>query len=975
VVFTDITERKRHEEAIRASEERQAFLLQVSDALRPLQDAEAIQATATALLLRHFAAGWCYFVEWDDAEMVGVVLRDATREGLPSLAGVHDVSDVPEFLAFLRSGQALIVHDYASYELLSPRIRNRYTNLGFRSMVGVPLVKDGQLVALLLVGDTEPREWSAVDVSVVEEMAERTWATLERARAEARLRASEERYRTLFTSIDQGFCTIEVLFDAEEEPVDYVFLTTNPAFATTTGLTDAVGKRMRALAPDHEAHWFEIYGRIAQTRIPERFEAEAAALGSWYNVFAFPVGEPEQRQVGILFENITERKHAEERQAFFLRLDDALRSLSDPIAIQSTASRLLGEHLRTDRSYYVEFDLTRQVAVIHRDYVRGDAPSLVGTWPFALFDFFASMDELARGVPIVVEDVATNAATRSAVAAYGAVAVQAYMLVPLRKAGDLVDGMIVTQAEPRQWTADELALLQEVAERTWAAVERARTEAALRESEERYRRIVDQASDYAIFSTDAERRIETWPPGAAAVFGWTAEEAVGQLMDITFTPADRTAGVPEQEFAEARTTGRAPNVRWHVRKDGTYVFIEGDTYARQSEQGEFQGVFKIGQDLTARKATEDALRQSEATLATVLRAAPVGIGFFDANGELVLANQAMGYYLSSGIMPSRDPGRAARWDAHDPEGRPIDPHEYPGARALRGLMTVPGLEMQYRDEDDRVVWVRVTTFPLRDDQEQVTGHITVVTDIDELKRAMETLRESESRLQQRVQEATVELRTLSRRLLLVQEEERRRLALELHDEVGQVLTGLIFQLAAAQGNNPAALADANRTVQMLTEQVRQLALELRPQVLDRYGLLAAIQWYVERYQTTTGMTVHLREQGVVRRRFPPEVEIAAFRVVQEALTNIARHAGVEEAWVTLFNAGSLVVVIHDQGQGFDPDQQRESIGLSGMRERVELLGGRFDVETAPGEGVHLTAEFPLEDAQVGHPHELEEGLR
>jgi PAS domain S-box-containing protein len=364
--------------------------------------------------------------------------------------------------------------------------------------------------------------------------------------------------------------------------------------------------------------------------------------------------------------------------------------------------------------------------------------------------------------------------------------------------------------------------------------ERRQAEEALAESEERYRLIVEQATDYAIFGTDAERRIETWSPGAEAAFGWTADEVIGQLMDITYTPEDRTADVPEQEAALAQRDGQAPNVRWHVRKDGGQVFIEGMAYARRDADGTFQGVFKVGQDVTDRVLAEEARRADEARL-----------------------------------------------------------------------------------------------------REQLETEVT---------------------------EATVELRTLSRRLLMVQEEERRHLALELHDEIGQMLTGLSFQLAAVTDTgSQTALAEANATVQRLTEQVRQLSLDLRPAVLDRYGLRAAIDWHVERFQAASGITIHLRHEGPDR-RYAPEIEIAAFRVVQEALTNIARHAEILEAWVTVLNDGSLLVVIHEQGRGFDAAQVTASNGLSGMRERAELLGGRFDLETAPGDGVHITAEFPLDDA-------------
>jgi PAS domain S-box-containing protein len=126
------------------------------------------------------------------------------------------------------------------------------------------------------------------------------------------LRESEKKYRTLFDSIDEGFCTIEVLFDGNDNPIDYRFLEVNPSFEKQTGIQNAQGRRMREIAPQHEEHWFEIYGRIALTGEPVRFENQAAQLHRWYDAYAFRVGDPGDRKVAILFKDITERKRAEE---------------------------------------------------------------------------------------------------------------------------------------------------------------------------------------------------------------------------------------------------------------------------------------------------------------------------------------------------------------------------------------------------------------------------------------------------------------------------------------------------------------------------------------------------------------------------------------------------------------------------------------------------------------------------------------
>jgi len=134
-----------------------------------------------------------------------------------------------------------------------------------------------------------------------------------RKQAEEALRHSEERYRTLFTSIDEAFCIIEVIFDEQQKPVDYLFLEVNPTFGKQTGLVDVIGKRMRQLVPTLEAHWFEIYGEVALTGQAVRFVNEAKPMGGrWFDAYACRVDVPASRKVAIIFTDITERKRAEE---------------------------------------------------------------------------------------------------------------------------------------------------------------------------------------------------------------------------------------------------------------------------------------------------------------------------------------------------------------------------------------------------------------------------------------------------------------------------------------------------------------------------------------------------------------------------------------------------------------------------------------------------------------------------------------
>ncbi|HEY3185706.1 MAG TPA: GAF domain-containing sensor histidine kinase [Gaiellaceae bacterium] len=217
-------------------------------------------------------------------------------------------------------------------------------------------------------------------------------------------------------------------------------------------------------------------------------------------------------------------------------------------------------------------------------------------------------------------------------------------------------------------------------------------------------------------------------------------------------------------------------------------------------------------------------------------------------------------------------------------------------------------------------------------------------------------------LSQRVARDTV------RRVVEAQELERRRLARELHDETGQALTSILLGLKAIRAaEDPAEAERAEAEVRDLVVQalqdVRRLAVELRPTALDDFGLVPALERLVSTFEERSGIRTVV-QAGLGEERFPPEVETVLYRLVQEALTNVVKHAAAENVSVVLTRRGEGIgAIVEDDGQGFVPDETRdEALGLVGMRERIALVGGTLTVESTPGAGTAVSAHVPLAGA-------------
>ena len=230
------------------------------------------------------------------------------------------------------------------------------------------------------------------------------------------------------------------------------------------------------------------------------------------------------------------------------------------------------------------------------------------------------------------------------------------------------------------------------------------------------------------------------------------------------------------------------------------------------------------------------------------------------------------------------------------------------------------------------------------------GRVWFYRDLTDQKLAERSLRQSEEKL-----------RFLTRRLVKIQEQERRNLARELHDEVGQFLTGIKLILGTVKRmparNIKESLSQAEVEINELMDKIRELSLDLRPAMLDDLGLLPTLRWHFKRFSKQTGIELEFLHSGIADRH-DPEIELGAYRVVQEGLTNIARHAEATIAAVHIHVMDRrLEIRIEDEGVGFDKEDRLarpDTSGILGMSERVSLLGGELSLSSAPGEGTQLT---------------------
>jgi PAS domain S-box-containing protein len=578
-LFLDVTEQRRAEATLREARERQAFLLELSDALRDKSGSCEIVSAAASLLGRHMGVSRVLFAEFDEARGVVDILHGWFADGaepFPAMVRLEDFEG--RILQDLRAGRIVRVEDTGDPAQARPDFA-ALAKVGVGGMLGVPLLANGGLRAKLSVHQHGPRAWTDAEAALVQEVAERLWAEVVRVRAEAAQRAEEARYRGLFNSIDEGFCTLELRFDEETGQADYRVLEGNPGFFRLTGFSgNVIGAWARTIAPNLDESWYDRYGRVARTGEPIRFEHHAEETDRWFDVYAFRIGGAEDKRVALLFADITERKRSDAA-----RLEDE-RRLSEAQRRQEVAAEAAGMGiwewiLPEDRAIW-EDGRIYDIFGISRD-----GPPL--TYSELLRDVIHPQDrgELGRALERVAETGAFRATCR------------------IRRVDDGAERWIEYSGQAEFDNAGQLArLVGTVVDVT----DRKRDEERLRDAQQR-QRLATEAAGIGVWEWRFDERGAVWDdPRIYEIFGVApdAEPVDAEAFVENFLVAEDREGF-ERNLEKGWQTGTFRG-SWRIRRasDGEIRWIEVSGHCEKDAEGRRARIVGVIADVTERKRAE-----------------------------------------------------------------------------------------------------------------------------------------------------------------------------------------------------------------------------------------------------------------------------------------------------------------------------------------------------------------------------------
>ena len=981
------------------------FLVTLNEQLRALKDPVEIQDLAVRLIGEHLHASR---VTYEQIDGDGFVISRSYADGVPPLAGRGSVERFGQaIVAACRRGETVAVDDVTTDPRFTDAERERLLAAHTAAFVATPLIKVGRWLATFAVYGATPRTWTRDQVTLVEITAERTWSAAERARAEEALGRSETRQaflRRLNEILRQGADPARILQETcrllgehlRVNRVIYAEIEDDDCIVVhdyVDGVASLAGHLLwRNLVGSRTADILRDWAlSVSDTSTGSHTPEERAALQALeIGAYACPLLIKDGRLVGAfgvhsrsprvwtpdeitlvqeaadrIWVTLEHRKAEvqlranEERLGFLLRLNDALRPLRDAAAIQDTAAKHLGEHLGTARVGYAE--LEGREYVVRREHTRGVEP-LVGP-RLGLSVGVTLRKVLQRGEPVIVSDVQTDQRlSDDDRATFRSRDIAAFVGVALSKDGQLVAAFGVNHNTPRAWTSGEVELVREVAARTWDAVERTRAEGALLEQKQRLRLALEASAGGSWTWVAATNEVD-WDERFRALYGFAPDEPAtpdGWMPRIHDDDRPRVLALLD-EILKSPTKDSWESTFRVVRPDGTVTWIQSRGRADRNADGTLRRLSGLDLDFNEHRRTEElrqALRDEEhdRELRTLLENAAQGIVSADARGTLVFANRAI-----EGMFG---------WTANELIGQPIE-------RLIPSVLrdgTNPGLGLDlvgtHKDGSTFPIEVSVTHVPTPGGERA----FAFVTDITERQRAAGALQERTTELEFR----TTQLSQMAWDLTLAEHQAREEIAKTLHDGLQQLLVIVALNLEqqakreSEAGSAPSELvAEAKQHLDEALAVARTLSVELFPPVLHRSGLPAALKWLsnwaLDKYKLTVEIAADPRADSSRK-----DVRTLLFESVRELLFNAVKYAQTDRVTVALELDGDdqLCITVTDQGVGFEPSRldDRSKAGQVGwglfrIRERLTLLGGSLDIDSAPGRGTRVRLIAPCDTAR------------
>ena len=461
-----------------------------------------------------------------------------------------------------------------------------------------------------------------------------------------------------------------------------------------------------------------------------------------------------------------------------------------------------------------------------------------------------------------------------------------------------------------------------------------------------YNRSLIEASLDPLVTIAPDGKITDVNNATEKVTGRSRQQLMGTDFADYFTDPGKARAGYEQVFREGLVQDYELEIR---RRDGHVTPVLYNASVYRDEAGDVIGVFAAARDITERKRAEEALRESEERFRSLVENATVGIYRTTPDGHILMANPALVRMLG---FDSFEELAARNLECEGFE--PSYPRSVFRERIEREGQVI-GLEAAWIRRDGSAIFVRESARAIRTDDGRVLHYDGIVEDITTRRQAEEAMRQ------------------LYGRLLRLQDEERRRIARELHETTAQGLAGLAVNLTMVKDSaadlSPrasACLSESLELAERCSQEIRTLSYLLHPPLVDEAGLAPALRWYTAGFAQRSGIEVHV-DVSPEFGRLPSEFELTLYRIVQEALTNIHRHSGSKTARICLERRPKeIVLTVADEGHGFasaalgiaGPESADIGVGIPGMQGRLRQLGGRLHIQSG-SRGTTLTAYLPL----------------